>query len=210
MTEVEALTQAADRYRGEGYEVLSAPDKSILPVELRRPHPFLVARRGSETIFVEVWTQTKLHDLPPTPMPQGWRYDAVILPDPDIDNLPGAGAEASPEFTQRLLNELDELVPKGAIRARFLLAWSAAESALRIAAQREGVTDAALSPRLVARDLALAGVISQQQLAQLEPAQAVRNRLVHGLPTNDLEPGQIDFLAGLARSLMNAPIGAVS
>jgi uncharacterized protein YutE (UPF0331/DUF86 family) len=207
MTEAEALVQAADRYRAEGYEVVM-PDKSTLPAELHHPHPFLVARRGSESLFVEVWTQTKLHDLPPNPMPSGWRYDAVILPRPDdVDRL-GSGTEATPEFTERLLNELDELVPKGAVRARFLLAWSAAESAMRVAAQREGVVDASLSPRLVVRDLVSAGLISQQQMTQLEPAQVARNRLVHGLPTNDLEPGQIDLLISLARSLLRSPVAA--
>jgi hypothetical protein len=209
MTEAEALNQAADRYRGEGYEVTVGSDKTSLPPELRRPHPYLVARRDGESVFVEVWTQTKLHDLPPNFLPPGWRYDAVILPKPDHPDTPGPGAEATPEFTERLLNELDELVPRGAVRARFLLAWSAAEAAMRVAARREGIAaEATLPPRSVAQELVTNGVLSHQQLRQFEAVQAVRNRLAHGLPASDFEPGQIEFLAGLARSLLRAPVAA--
>lgn len=208
MTEEEAITQAVDKYRNEGYSVTLRPDSTTLPAELRDRRPALVANKNGTSVLVEVWTRGRLNDLPPTLLPAGWRFDVVMLPAPDYQDAPGPGVEATPEFAERLLTELDELVPKGAIRARFLLAWSAAEAAMRVAARREGIADAVLSPRLLARDLVTAGVISQQQLAQLEPVQAVRNRLAHGLPTNDLETGHIEFLTGFARSLLRSPIAA--
>jgi hypothetical protein len=206
MTEQEAIARAGEKYRGEGYAVTENPDPAGLPVELRGRHPALLAAKNGTSVLVEVWSRDRVDDPPPQLLPAGWEFDVVVVPRAPAEDL-APGPPPTQDFAARLLGELDELLPRGAVRARFLLAWSAAEAAMRVAARREGIAADALLPRLLATELVTAGVISQEEWDRFRTVQPVRNRLTHGLPA-DPGAGDIDFLTGLARSLLATPVAA--
>lgn len=203
MTETEALEQAAERYRSEGYAVTLKPPSEELPAELRRHTAGFVARQNGKSVLVEVWTRGRINDLPPAMLPLGWSFDVILLPPPEYPDSPGPGNEATPEFTGQLLDELDNLLPKKASQARFLVAWSAAESAMRVAARRNGIESDRLPPKSVARELVTAGVLSHDQYEHFGRLLDVRNRLAHGVPGDGPRTEQVDFLAGIARGLLN-------
>lgn len=210
MTETEALQQAAERYRTEGYDVTFDPPPGQLPEVLRRHAPSFLARQNGQNVLVEAWTRGRVQDLPPVMLPVGWNLDVVLLPPPDHPDAPGPGKEVTPEFAGQLLDELDNLLPKKATQARFLVAWSAAESAMRVAALRIGLGTDRLPPKSVARELVTAGLLSHDQLQQLDRTMEVRNRLAHGVPGDGPRAEQIEFLAGVARELLGrAPVAAV-
>ncbi len=139
------------------------PPASELPEELRHNTPGFVARRNGKSVLVEIWTRGRVNDLPPTLLPVGWNFDAVLLPPPEYPDSPGPGNEATSEFTGQLLDELDNLLPKKAARARFFVAWSAAESAMRVTAQSKGIESDRLPPKSVARELVTVGMLSREQ-----------------------------------------------
>ena len=108
-----------------------------------------------------------------------------------------------------MLTELEDFVPKGAPKARFLLAWSAVESAMRVAAQRIGLALEGITPRQLMSELVSAGLLSSIQYERLLQQFGARNRLVHGVPTGDLDSRQIDEMACLARELIvEKPVAA--
>ncbi len=197
MTETDALAQTADKYRREGYEVVERPPAADLPEALRRGYPALVARKNGKAVLVEVWSRDRVNDLPPDPLPVGWDFDVVLLPGPPSGDVPGPGPEATPEFAARLLAELEDYIPRAAHQGRFLLAWSAAESAMRVAARREGIDADRLPPRQLISQLTSAGLLSPAQSDALRELMAVRNRLVHGAP---IEPVGDDAVADLVRT----------
>lgn len=202
MTVEEAIARAAEKYRKDGYTVaLDAPPEA-LPPELRRDVPRLIATRNGRSTLCEVWVRGELHDLPPQTMPRGWDFDAVLLPKPEYPDAPGPGFEATPEFAAQLLDEFDNLLPNGAARARFLVAWAAAEAAMRVAARRTGLETDRLAPRDVARELVHAGVISNDRYDAFRDLLPVRNRLAHGVPGDGPRADQVEFLAGIARELI--------
>lgn len=203
MTEHEAITQAAAKYRAEGYAVTPDPDPAGLPAELRDRRPALLATRNGTSVVVEVWSRDRVNDLPPAFLPAGWQFDVVSLPSPAYD--PGPGPAASPEFTRRLLTELEDFVPRGAPRARVLLAWSAVESAMRVAAQRVGLDPARVMPRQLMSELVSAGVLSADQHARLQQCFVVRNHLAHGVPADDPDARAADDMAVVARELIADP-----
>jgi hypothetical protein len=208
MTEEEAVRRAADKYRGEGYTVTTNPDPGSLPHPLDARRPAFVAARNGTSVLVEVWGQDRLNELPPVVLPPGWDFDVVVLPRPGPGGAPD-GVAATPEFAHSLLAELENMVPRAASQARFLLAWAAAEAALRVAAQRAGIDSAGVSPRELLNDLTSAGVLTRQQLWFLQLQLGTRNRIAHGVPAEGLEPRQADELAGIARSLLaEAPVTA--
>lgn len=207
MTEAEALEQAAERYRTEGFAVTLNPSPDDLPEPLRRHTPSFVAKRNGKSVLVEVWRRGRINDLPPTMLPVGWGFDVVVLPPKEHPDAPGPGAEPTPEFTGRLLDELDGLLPKRATQARFLVAWSAAESAMRVAALRNGFTAELMTPKNLASELVSAGVISHGQLDQFTRLLAVRDRLAHGVPGDGPHAEQVEFLADFARTVIGqAPV----
>lgn len=52
-----AIQALAARYRQEGFEVVAEPSASELPDALRPFRPDLLARRGDETVMVEIKTR---------------------------------------------------------------------------------------------------------------------------------------------------------
>jgi hypothetical protein len=202
MTEHEAIARAAEKYRDEGYTVTVNPDPAGLPAELRNRRPALLATKNGTSVVVEIWSRDRINDLPPAFLPPGWQFDVVALPRPGPIDAPGPGPDATPEFANRLLAELDEFVPKGAHRARFLLAWSAVEAAMRVSAQRAGIEPQGLPPRQLMSELVSAGVLSREQFARLQEQFAARNRLGHGVPVEAADPRQVDEMIGLARDLL--------
>lgn len=209
MTPSEALDQVADRYAGRGYVIDRDPDDRSLPAGLRGRGPKLVARRDGRALYVETWLRGVVQEPPPDPMPAGWDYEAILMPADEPADAPGPGPAATPEFTARLLTELEEYVPAAARHSRLLLAWAAAESAMRVAAGREGIDVANMPPRQLFSELVWAGVMSNDQADAATGWLKARNRLAHGTP---VEPGGDDAIremVGLARELLTpAPLAA--
>lgn len=203
MTEAEAVTLAAEKYRAGGYTVTVGPDPAELPAELRERRPSLVATKNGRSVLVEVWPRDRLNDLPPTLMPAGWDFDAVLLPRPSDETIP-AGADATPEFSEQLLTELNRYLPPAATQARLLVGWSAAEAALRVAAQRAGLPAVRVTSRRLIGDLEYGGVLSDEQAGRLRALLDVRNRLAHGSPIDPVPAPDVEFLASLARELLAA------
>ncbi len=210
MTEQEAITQAAEKYRNEGYTVALGPDPATLPAELRGRKPALVANKNGTAVLVEIWSRERINDLPPALLPPGWQFDVVMLPRTPAAGAPDPGPAATAEFANRLLMELEDLVPKGARRARFLLGWSAVEAAMRVAAQRAGIDPQPLAPRQLMSELVSAGLLSHDRLARLQEQFATRNRLVHGVPVDATDPGEVDEMVALARELIGERLAAAS
>ena len=205
MTDDEAIAQAADKYRKEGYEVVVRPPVETLPAELQTRKAGLVARRDGESVLVEIWSRDRVNDLPPTWMPKGWHFDIVSLPKllPGDGPYPSPGLNPTTEYVTKLLTELDEYLPRGAARARFLLGWTAAEAAMRVAARREGIDGGKVLSRQLLSELEMAGVLSQDQGNTVRELMMTRNQLAHGYPVDDALAGQADYLIGLARQLLS-------
>lgn len=202
MTEREAIAQTVEKYRNEGFSVSENPDPANLPAELQQRRPALLATKNGTSVVVEVWSRDRVNDLPPAFLPPGWQFDVVTLPSAAATDAPGPGPAATPEFTGRLLTELENFVPRGAPRARFLLAWSAVESAMRVASQRIGLNPDGVAVRQLMSELVSAGLLTPEQQAQLLQGYGARNRLSHGVPPENLEPRQIDEMVAIARELL--------
>lgn len=207
MTEAEVLREAAERYRSKGFEVTLSPPDDLLPAELRnRGYPAVLARRNGKSVLVEVWQRGRVHDLAPSLLPVGWEFDAVVTPDAERSDLPDPGLAVTSGYANQLLGELENLLPRAAGQARFLLAWTAVESAARVAASRNDIPTEGLTARVLFRELADEGIISGEQWPLLDRAMTARNRITHGVPADDFDPTIADKLAGIARELLSNAI----
>jgi hypothetical protein len=207
MTKDEMLEQVADRYRSEGYRVTITAGGAV-PPELShlRDHVDLVARKDGESVAVMVKRRDRLYQINPSEMAGNqhlpdWSFDLVVYPPGGVDEIPLEDGEPSPEYVDSLLAEAQRLLDLGQPRAAFLIAWSAIESTMRTAARREKLEIAEGVPRFVLTTLYSNGVISYEDYDRIRLSLDKRNRLVHGLPVDHLEPDDVCFLIEFARQL---------
>jgi hypothetical protein len=209
MTKDEVLQQVADRYRSQGYRVTVAAGTGFLPAALDhlRTDVDLVAQKEGEFVAVEVKRRDRLYEIGPLHeaverhLP-GWSYDLVVFPPDGVDGIPLEDGESSPEHLESLLSEADELIDLARPRPAFLIAWAAIESAMRTSARREGLEISDGAPGFVLKTLYSNGVISCDDYEKLRISLGERNKLVHGLAADSLQPNDARFIVELARRLL--------
>jgi hypothetical protein len=209
MTKDEVLQQVADRYRSQGYRVTVAAGTGVLPaaIDHLRQDVDLIAQKEGGFVAIEVKRRDRLYEISPLHeavgrhLP-GWSYDLVVFPPDGVDGVPLADGESSREYLESLLFEADELISLARPRAAFLVAWAAIESAMRVSAQRVGLEISDGAPRFVLKTLYSNGVISFDDYEKLRLSLDERNKLLHGLAADGLEPRNARFILKLARQLL--------
>jgi len=207
MTEQEALEQAAEKYRQEGYTVLIRPSSDDLPGPIEGHRIDLLARRGAETVAVQVECRDRHFDVVPTAeivkAQPGWSYDLIVVPVNGSDELP-PGTTASATDVQSFLAEAERLLEQGTPRSAFLIAWSAVEAVLREAARREELGVESRLPRSILKALLAHEIISREDHEKLQHSLDMRSRLVHGLSPDALEGTDVRYLVAVAKQLLSA------
>jgi hypothetical protein len=211
MTKREMLEQVAEKYRSEGYRVTMAAGNGVLPqpIDHLRDQFDLIAQKDQAYVAVEVKRRDQLHEIRPLDLAvkqflPGWSFDLVVYPPDGVDGIPLEDGEPSPEYVDSLLAEAQQSLDSDRPRAAFLLVWSAIESAMRSAARRESLEIGDGAPRFVLKTLYSNGVISYEEFDRLQRRLDDRDRLVHGLPVDRLEPDDVRFLIEFARQLQCA------
>jgi hypothetical protein len=211
MTKDEIVEQAADKYESEGYHVTKAAGKGAVPIEIDhlRERIDLIAEKDGEYVVVEVKRRDQLHEISPLEMTvkrnlPGFRYDLVVYPPGGVDDIPLEDGEPNAEYVESLFDEAQRLVDLDKPRAAFLIAWSAVESAMRESIRRERLEMRDGAPSFVMQTLYSNGVISFEDYDRLRQCLEARNRLVHGLVVNRLEPDDVRFMIEFARQLQCA------
>ena len=192
-----------------GYHVTLAAGEGVLPMGLDelRESVDLIARRNDKWVAVEVKRRDQLHGINPLAvaikqnLPK-WRYDLVVYPPDGIDEIPLEDGEPDQHYVDSLLKEAQEFLDSGKLRASFLMTWAAAESAMRTLARREKLEIGNGDPGFVLKTLYSNGVVSFEVYERFRGSLDERNRLVHGLSVDDLDPDDIRFMIESAKSLL--------
>ena len=209
--EARRLEQVAQQYRDRGYDVVLQPKRPELPAPISKLHPDLLARKDDDIVVVEVKTRESLRSKPlaselakAVRSQPGWRFELIIAnPEQDVFLPVGTQLLEEQEVAQRLA-EARALLDKGHLEAALLLAWSAAEAAMRLIAEREGIVLERQNPPFLLKQLATEGVLSREAYSKLWELMELRNAVAHGHRPPQLDPALIEGLAELATRLMQA------
>ena len=212
MSEVQVLEKVAEQYRKEGYDVVVRPNKDDLPDFLKQEEIDLVAQKGSTQIAIQVKTREQLYDINAAQalVPKftrigsrnGWSFDLVVFPSRSSEGLPRNGAAQGPDYAKSIIAEADALIQSGALRGGLVLAWSAAEAAMRDAARRENIEIEDQTPRFLIKSLYANGVVSREQYDRLGEYLALRNGVIHGFQPSPFGPEAVAFLLDFAKQLL--------
>jgi uncharacterized protein YutE (UPF0331/DUF86 family) len=207
MNENELLETAAEEYRKEGYTVHIHPSPNQLPDFLRDEGIDMVAEKGSERIAIQVKSREQLYTI--MPMKEkvdgqpGWGYDIVVLPRELSEEIPQNGKRTDPQFTATLIEEAETLLRAGAVRAAFVIAWSAVEAVMREIASRENIEIEKVTPRFILKSLYSVGIVSRQDFDKLSETMNLRSEVVHGFEPAHLPVDVPKFLLDFARRLQS-------
>lgn len=203
------VEKVASDYRARGYDVTVRPSSEQLPTVLAAYPPDIVARKGDETVVVEVKSR---HALRQSPQAQqlaaavrqlpGWRFELVVAR-PDIAFPLPAGAQPwDAQDIENALREASALLDGGHQGPALLMAWAATEAALRLLAAKESVPVERSEANALLNRLTEYGVLSRQQYRTLRSALEVRNALAHGLRAAAVESDQVRRLLEMAGDLL--------
>lgn len=204
------MKEVAEKLRGEGYDVAIEPGPSLLPAFLKSLRPDLIAKRGDETVVVEVKSRQSLRSsdqvrkladaLKDRP---GWRFDLVLLEDSEV-SANAHNSELLPAASiGRRLDEAERSLAHGDRDAALLFAWIAVEAALREMAEANQLQLSTLSPQTVIRELVAAGIVDRETYRELNELLQFRNRVVHGFTISGLGDDRVRQLIATGRRLLS-------
>ena len=204
--ESDARQQLVERLRKEGYSVEIEPDLRAEGVG----RPDIVARRGSETVVVEIkalgtvsgGSKTLAQMARAVQQRPGWRFAVAIISDQGVQLHDVLTAE---EVEQEIAQA--RAVPHDTTGAT-LVAWAVFEAATRAALVRDGIAPPVATSRELIQLLASQGLISPVEERTLHEFAAIRNRLAHGMratPTGANVGVVLEIAERLIRPLISTP-----
>jgi hypothetical protein len=187
-TSTRRLREAAEDYREHGYEVWLHPDGSVLPGLPTNLKPDLVARRGSETVIVEVKSGEAIEsegtlselakyaeELP------GARLELIAVGRSGLRPPVGEDHDLTKSLATRRIDLISTLIDEGDTSAGIVLGWMTAESILRSWLTREKIrVRSGVGPAGLAKTAYSYGLISDEQMEFLLELAESRNVAVHG------------------------------
>ncbi len=199
--EHDRLRQLAEEYNEKGYETILEPGPDQLPDFLQSFRPDLIVRKDDEATVIEVKSRRSLSQNPQiremarlVQGRKGWNFELILM---------GGGAEtqlldgAEPYEEADILSKMEDakkLAHSKFPDAALLYAWSAAEAALRLTADREDMEIKPLKPLHTIKTLTMEGIRSRNDYQFLTTAKKIRNAVVHGYKSKELNPDIVQRL----------------
>jgi hypothetical protein len=214
MTEREFVEHIARDYRMNGYVVILHPDKDNLPPGLEGRGIDMIAEGKGEKIAVQLKSRYQLVDLDAVRQLEeqmkgqpGWRLELIVVPPEDGSEVPRNGTEADTGYIRSMMDEVTAALVAHLLRSAFIMAWAAAEAALREVAREQGLTKELEAPRFLLKTVYSNGGISREDYDGAEQAFQVRNVLVHGFRPVNLQRRDVEFLLDFTNRLLKTPQG---
>lgn len=205
------LLRVAKKYRRDKYEVVTEPQPDELPFDLGNYRPDLLVKKPDGTGYiieikssashVSVERYREIAEM--ISKYQGWRFLLVTGDDNFLDDEEDIEQLLSlREINERKVKS-DHLVSIGELEAAFLSLWSIAEAIMRRQAKKALIPIERFPPISLIKHLFSQGELSMEQYDRAMALVEVRNRLVHGFQTHDLNES-VNELQKLVDDLMNS------
>lgn len=175
------IERVAQELVDDGYETIVRPAPYLLPVDVARFRPDILARRGGENVAVMV---REVPDPASGPQVEGlaaavrshpsWHFRLTTAPREEIAT-PWEPAEA-----EARAREAEELLERGHPEAALVILLAAAEAVGRWLADHEQLKLTRWDPQALFGGLVHHGLLDQADRPVLDRARRLRNLLVHG------------------------------
>lgn len=210
MTEYETTQLLAQKYREEGYEVTIEPNKELIPFDLERYRPDLLAIKGDSKLIVEVKSSLKKISIERyqsiaqlIAQHQGWRF--VLASADDVQENIDADAEKSYltwDEIAKQITQVPSVISSIGNSAALLYIWGICEAALRRCAFESAIPVERLPFSNLAKYLYSVGELSITELETLLAAQKDRNKVAHGFKVN-VSSDTLESITGFIQKIIS-------
>ncbi|GGK26207.1 hypothetical protein [Salinarimonas ramus] len=203
-TRAELLAAAGRRLSAEGYDIIVAPDTSLLPEALRARRPDAIAIGRDPKLVVEIASEdpqsaSRMAALREALRAEpGWKLHVVLDRASPTSTMPVVDDDDIGSALQRVA-EIAPVAPSAAL----MLAWSSLEALVRVR-RPETFARSQVAARIV-EHLAAEGIVLPEDADFLRTMAQLRNAVAHGDLTAAVEPSAVDRLVALARDLASSP-----
>jgi uncharacterized protein YutE (UPF0331/DUF86 family) len=189
--------RVAQSYREAGYEVFLDPEPTMIPFDLGRYRPDILARKENLNLIIEVKSNFNMgvsyermrEVIEEARRHEGWRF--VLVTERDLAEIPSRDDADQPSWAeiQNGMKNAERLKSMGEQQAAYLLLWIAFEQAIRKLSIEAGLPLERLAPAVMIRQLYSEGVLSMEQFDAARSCLETRNFVVHGFRYANLDGG---------------------
>jgi hypothetical protein len=188
-------SRVAEKYKKQGYEVISGPQTKDLPFNLGSYSPDLIARKSSKEGYIielknsvakvsvdryrEIAEIVSQHD--------GWRF-LLVTGDDVSSNEQEKSDDVLLSWNQMRQRKIqaEHLLSIGETEGAFLSFWVIFEAELRQQAKQVSIPIERFPTPSLINHLYSQGELSIEQFDKVKALQAIRNRFIHGYQTPNL------------------------
>lgn len=208
IAEREVADVKAAEYAGKGYKVTRDVPLDFLPGY----RADVVAEKDGEYKVIEIKSRTSMRPIPALREIErvvgsrpGWSYELQIVSEPEKLSTVEAYEWLDEAGIQTRLTQAERLGAEGFVEAALLIAWAAAEAALRLLLADEGVAIDRATESAYILGLSVAhGAISRGDYQTLLLLMAHRNTVAHGFVASTVAPTAAGDLIGVVRRLIGS------
>ena len=212
MTFDDLLAELADRYRAQGYAVMTRPGPDDLPDFARAFAVQLCCRRGPGGVLVAAFPDRQAmasdplvsHYAEATQAEPDWRFDLAILgpvvpvPDPAV----GDAHDLSADQIESAVVAAERAADLGFAREGLVAAWGLLEAAARMRLRFNGEPVKWSTPwREMASGLLSGDALLYPEFDRLNALYQTRNRIAHGFADADVDAEAVHFVGDVTRRL---------
>ncbi|MDF2189841.1 hypothetical protein [Paraflavitalea sp. CAU 1676] len=205
-TEISRIKQVARDYEKKGYNVIIEPKGKDIPEFIKNYQPDIIASNKSETVVIEVKSRADISAIERLKNvadvineKSGWRFELIITSSKQETESKGRPLLEGLQINNldKLLKEIKELSKLKHYNAAFVLTWSYLESLSRQLLLNDKKNLKNRNPLTLIKTLFSFGYISLPELRTLENLFEIRNQVVHGYQSSDLDKNTVEKLVDI-------------
>ena len=210
-TEQATIQQVAKRYEGKGYRVVIEPRGLDIPSFVKNYQPDLIATSDNDNVVVEVKSRSQLSAIPGLRdvadvinKTEHWRFELIVVYSERENDSNSVELNIDYDTTEiaRSLQEVKGMDRSEHYAAAFILCWANMESLSRQLLLEDKRDLSNKMPLVLVKTLFSYGYLTRMDYEELEKLSRVRNQVVHGYKSDELDKRAIDRLVSITEKLL--------
>jgi hypothetical protein len=184
----------AEKYRSQGFEVVTQPPNSLIPFDLGNYHPDLIARKSSDEGYIielknsisriSVDRYREIAEI--VAQHHGWRFLLITGDDISLEDTKDNDELLTWEQMLQRKEQAQRFLAIAEVEIAFLYLWGILEAAMRQQAKQVAIPIERFPANSLINHLYSQGELSMEQFDQVRGIQTVRDRIAHGYQSPDL------------------------
>lgn len=210
-TEQNKIRQVAKDYEKNGYSVVVEPRGNKIPSFIKGYQPDIIAMSDNDNVVIEVKTRAdlstieRLKDIAETVNSRkNWRFELVVTTTKQEIRTETSRLNVDLDFSEikSNLEQVKQLAKQNLLTVAFVLCWATLESISRQLLLEDNKNLANKTPLTLIKTLFSFGYLTRTDLESLEKLFQIRNLVVHGYKTTNLDNKTLERLLSITDKLI--------